>query len=99
MLAGAAFVMRAFRHENPRRVKGWPAQLSSALEMTSMASHNGTATQRRNGPMPTLFRFLVTLGILAGLAYAAMFALVTFVEPKKGEISIRIPADKINPAQ
>ncbi|MFU0506063.1 histidine kinase [Pseudaminobacter sp. NGMCC 1.201702] len=49
--------------------------------------------------MPTLFRFLVTLGILAGLAYGAMFALVTYVEPKKGEITIRIPADKINPAQ
>ncbi|PWJ84852.1 hypothetical protein C7441_104119 [Pseudaminobacter salicylatoxidans] len=47
--------------------------------------------------MPTLFRFLVTLGILAGLAYGAMFALVTFVQPKRGEITIRIPADKINP--
>ncbi|MEI5682370.1 MULTISPECIES: histidine kinase [unclassified Mesorhizobium] len=46
--------------------------------------------------MPTLFRFLVTLGILAGIAYGAMFALVTYVEPKKGEITIRIPADKIN---
>ncbi|MDH6234115.1 hypothetical protein M2281_004729 [Mesorhizobium soli] len=47
--------------------------------------------------MPTLFRFLVTLGILAGLAYGAMFALVTFVQPKRGEITIRIPADKVNP--
>jgi hypothetical protein len=47
--------------------------------------------------MPTLFRFLVTLGILAGLAYAAMFALVTFVEPKKGEMSVRIPSEKLNP--
>ena len=49
--------------------------------------------------MPTLFRFLVTLGILAGIAYGAMFALVTYVVPKKGEITIRIPADKINPQQ
>jgi hypothetical protein len=47
--------------------------------------------------MPTLFRFLVTLGVLAGLAYGAMFALVTFVQPKRGEITIRIPADKVNP--
>ncbi|MEP9399231.1 histidine kinase [Mesorhizobium sp. KR2-14] len=47
--------------------------------------------------MPTLFRFLVTLGVLAGLAYGAMFALVTFVQPKRGEITIRIPADKLNP--
>ncbi len=29
----------------------------------------------------------------------SMFALVTYVEPKKGEITIRIPADKINPQQ
>lgn len=47
--------------------------------------------------MPTLFRFLVTLCVLAGLAYGAMFALVTFVQPKRGEITIRIPADKVNP--
>jgi hypothetical protein len=47
--------------------------------------------------MPTLFRFLVTLGILAGLAYGAMYALVMYVEPKKGEMTVRIPAEKINP--
>jgi len=47
--------------------------------------------------MPTLFRFLVTIGILAGLAYGAMFALVSFVEPKTGEMSVRIPPDKLNP--
>ena len=34
--------------------------------------------------MPTLFRFVVTLAILAGIAYGTMFALVMFVEPKKG---------------
>ncbi len=47
--------------------------------------------------MPTLFRFLVTLGILAGLAYGAMYALVMYVEPNKGEMTVRIPAEKINP--
>lgn len=47
--------------------------------------------------MPTLFRFLVTLAIIAGLAYGAMFALVTFVEPKKGEMTVRIPAERFNP--
>jgi hypothetical protein len=49
--------------------------------------------------MPTLFRFLTTLAILAGLAYGAMFALVTYVEPTKGEMTIRIPAEKINKQQ
>lgn len=49
--------------------------------------------------MPTLFRFLVTLGIIAGLVYGAMFALVLYVEPKKRELSVRIPPEKINPKQ
>lgn len=46
--------------------------------------------------MPTLFRFLVTLGIIAGLIYGAMFALVTYVEPRKGEMTVRIPVEKLN---
>ena len=47
--------------------------------------------------MPTLFRFLITIGILAGLAYGAMYALVLYVEPKQGEMTVRIPAEKLNP--
>lgn len=47
--------------------------------------------------MPTLFRFLVTLAVLAGIAYGAMVALVMFVEPKKTEISVRIPPEKLTP--
>lgn len=47
--------------------------------------------------MPTLFRFLVIIAILAGIAYGAMYALVTFVEPNRGEMSIRVPADRLNP--
>lgn len=49
--------------------------------------------------MPTLFRFLVTLAVLAGIAYGAMFALVMFVEPKKAELTVRIPPEKFNPKQ
>ncbi|MAW87959.1 MAG: histidine kinase [Phyllobacteriaceae bacterium] len=45
--------------------------------------------------MPTLFRFLVTIGILAGLAYGGMFALATFVKPNKGEMQVRIPAERL----
>jgi hypothetical protein len=46
--------------------------------------------------MPTLFRFLVTIGIIVGIIYGAMFALVTFVEPKQGEMTVRVPLDKLN---
>lgn len=45
--------------------------------------------------MPSLIRFLVTIGVLAGLAYAAMFALVLYVEPREREVSTRIPTSQI----
>lgn len=47
--------------------------------------------------MPTLFRLVMTLAVLAGLAYGAMYALVIFVEPNTGEMTVRIPAERLNP--
>ncbi len=47
--------------------------------------------------MPTLFRFLTILAVMAGLAYGALFALATMVEPRKGEMTVRIPAERLNP--
>ncbi|MBN9242026.1 MAG: histidine kinase [Mesorhizobium sp.] len=47
--------------------------------------------------MPTLFRFVVTLAVLAGIAYGTMFALVMFVNPKQAELSVRIPPEKLAP--
>jgi len=47
--------------------------------------------------MPTLFRFLTVLAVLAGLAYGAMYALVLYVEPKTGEMTVRIPPERLNP--
>ncbi|MBX3578684.1 MAG: histidine kinase [Rhizobiaceae bacterium] len=46
--------------------------------------------------MPTLFRFLLTIGVLVGIVYGGMFALATYVQPKQGEMTVRIPADKLN---
>ena len=57
----------------------------------------GDDTLAAGRAMPTLFRFLMTIAVLAGIAYGTMFALVTFVEPRKGEMTVRIPADKLNP--
>ncbi len=45
--------------------------------------------------MPSLFRFLLVIGIIAGLAYAAMLALVTFVEPEQREMTQTVPAQKL----
>ena len=47
--------------------------------------------------MPTLFRFLFVVAVLAGLAYGAMFALATFVEPQPREITVTIPNSKLPP--
>jgi hypothetical protein len=60
------------------------------------------ATRRWNSPeghifiMPSLIRFLVIIGILAGLAWAAMQALVSFVEPQQREMKQTLPASKLN---
>jgi hypothetical protein len=44
--------------------------------------------------MPSLFRFLIFVGLLGGLAYGAVFSLATFVKYKPREISVTIPQDK-----
>ncbi|WP_233713967.1 histidine kinase [Aquamicrobium zhengzhouense] len=49
--------------------------------------------------MPTLFRFLTTLAVLAALIYGAMYAVVLYVEPNKGEMTVRIPAERLNQAR
>lgn len=47
--------------------------------------------------MPTLTRLIITLAVLAGLVYAGMLALVTFVHPTQTDLTIRIPTEKLNP--
>jgi len=47
--------------------------------------------------MPTLFRFLVFCVVVAGAVYGSMWALAILVEPKPRDITIRIPAEKLNP--
>ncbi len=47
--------------------------------------------------MPTLFRFLFVLAVLAGLGFAAMFALATLVEPEPREMTVTIPQSRLNP--
>jgi hypothetical protein len=46
--------------------------------------------------MPTLSRFLVTLAVLAGIGYAAMFLLANYVEPREGELTVRVPLDQLD---
>ncbi len=44
--------------------------------------------------MPSLFRFLTVVGILAGIGYGALFALANLVNPKPREITVTIPPEK-----
>jgi xanthosine utilization system XapX-like protein len=44
--------------------------------------------------MPSLFRFLTVLAIIAGIVYGIVFALANFVNPKPREITVTIPQDR-----
>ena len=48
-------------------------------------------------PMPTLFRFLFVLAVIAGIVYGSMVALVTLVEPRERDVTVRIPSERLNP--
>jgi hypothetical protein len=44
--------------------------------------------------MPSLFRFLFVVGIIAGVGYGAIFALAHFVNPMPRDMTVTIPPDK-----
>ena len=46
--------------------------------------------------MPSLIRFLVIVGIVVALGYAAMFALVNFVTPQPRDMTQTIPPTRLN---
>jgi hypothetical protein len=48
----------------------------------------------RRSTMPSLLRLLMVLAIIAGLGYAAMIALTTFVDLKPREITVTVPQDR-----
>lgn len=44
--------------------------------------------------MPSLIRVLVVAGVIAGLGYATILALATYVDPKPREMVVTIPQDR-----
>jgi hypothetical protein len=44
--------------------------------------------------MPSLIRLLVVVGVICGIAYAAMFALATLVDPQPREITVTVSPDR-----
>ncbi|MCM2431605.1 hypothetical protein RMS29_019050 [Agrobacterium rosae] len=47
--------------------------------------------------MPTLFRFIFVLAAIAGIIYGSMASLVSLVQPKEREVTVRIPSERLNP--
>ncbi len=45
--------------------------------------------------LPSLIRFLAVLAVLAAVAWGAMLALATFVEPQQREMTQTVPAQKL----
>jgi hypothetical protein len=54
------------------------------------------ATESIASEMPTLFRFLLVIGLLGSLGYAGMFALSHYVDPHPREMTVIIPPDKLS---
>lgn len=67
--------------------------LCSALDHEGQPGNTPSrACRASTDAMPTLFRLLFVLAILAGLAFGAMVALTIFVDPGVRETTVRIPA-------
>jgi hypothetical protein len=45
--------------------------------------------------MPSLFRFLAVVGILAGVVYAGLWSLAHLVEPHPREMTVTIPQERL----
>ncbi len=75
----------------------WPSRRSAeamhAFNRGRITSENRIDSERA---VPSLFRLLLTVALLAGLAYGAMLALVTFVTPEPHEIIQNVPAARLN---
>ena len=44
--------------------------------------------------MPSLFRFLTVVAVIAGVVYGTIFVLANFVNPKPREMTQTVPPDK-----
>ena len=47
--------------------------------------------------VPTLFRFLAVIAVLAGLVFGGMIALVLLVEPQPREMIETVPPSRLQP--
>jgi len=65
------------------------------MRRRALSCRAAAATERALS-VPSLIRFLVILGALAGIAYAAMFAIVVTVQPQPREMTQIVPPARLN---
>jgi hypothetical protein len=70
--------------------------LIAGFALASRASLSDKSKPPAEYPVPSLIKFLLLAGILAGIVYGGMIALVTFVEPQPREMSQTIPPARLN---
>ncbi len=68
---------------------------TAGLAFAPLPCWNGRSRASRGFQVPTLLRFLFVIAVLAGLGFAAMFALATLVEPEPREMTVTIPASRL----
>jgi hypothetical protein len=61
--------------------------------MVVLTIRSGARTVR-DFPMPSLFRFLLIVAVIGGLAYGSMYALAAWFVPKPRDITVSIPPEK-----
>jgi hypothetical protein len=82
--------------------KSFRSHISQSSPISDQASLAGPARLSDKSeppteyPVPSLIKFLLLAGILAGIVYGGMIALVTFVEPQPREMSQTIPPARLN---
>ena len=96
---------RRIAHEKPDCVKRRAADCrASPLKWPDCRPIRGQAAKRRTSRRAKIDADTFPVSrdhsaISGGIVYGAMFALVMFVEPKKGEMTVRIPLEKLNPSK
>ncbi len=64
------------------------------ISLVNLPAKPLTETPAEILPMPSLFRFLTVVAVIAGIVYGVVFALANFVNPKPREMTVTIPPDK-----
>jgi len=68
--------------------------LTGERDLPSRPWHGSSGLTLQEAPVPTLFRFFLVVAVLAGLGFAAMFALATFVKPDPREINAPVQINR-----